>query len=68
MLCRFEYDDHAGHFGLMRPQIRERRIAPVGKTDHFTGSSLHFRDTDRLQDLEAAVIEKKRMLAEQIAS
>ena len=66
MLRLVEHDDHTGHFGFMRLQAGESRIAPIGKADYFAGSRCHFRHSDRLQHLETAAVEKKRVLAEQI--
>ena len=50
----------------MRPQAGERAIAPVRETDDFAALSLRLRHPGRLQDLEAACIEKERVIAEQI--
>jgi hypothetical protein len=58
--------DHASHFGFMRPQAGERRIAPVGETDDFAALSFRLRHVGRFQDLETAGIEKERVIPEQI--
>ena len=61
-----ENDDYARRFGLMRPQTRERRIAPVGETDDFACFGFLFRRADWLEHLETAAIEKERMVPEQV--
>ncbi len=49
----------------MRPQTRQGLIAPAGKADNFTSWNFLFRQFGRLQDVEAAAIEKERMIPKQ---
>jgi hypothetical protein len=63
----FKNDNDAGRLRFVRPQTRKGLIAPAGKADNFTsGMSFFFRHFGRLQDVEAAAIEKERMIPKQV--
>ena len=56
----FKDNEDAGRFRLVRPQTGETGIAPIGKTDDFSGLSLGFRYIGGLEDLETLTVEKER--------
>ena len=62
----FKNDNDAGRLGFVRPQTRKGLIAPAGKADDFTSLNFFFGHFGRLQDVEAAAIEKERMIPKQI--
>ena len=62
----FKNNNDASRFGFVRPQTRQGLIAPAGKADNFTSLNLLFRHFGRLQDVEAAAVEKERMIPEQV--
>jgi hypothetical protein len=62
----FKNDNDAGWFGFVRPQTRKGLIAPAGKADNFTSWKVFVRHFGRLQNVEAATIEKERMIPKQV--
>ena len=60
----FKDNEHAGRFRLMRPQTGEAGIAPIGKTNDFSGLGRRFRHFSGLEDLETLAVEKERVIPE----
>jgi hypothetical protein len=61
----FKNDDDAGRFGFVRPQTRQGRITPTGKTDDLTRLTLYFRRFGRLQDVKTVTVKKERVISKQ---
>jgi hypothetical protein len=62
----FKNNNDARRFGFVWPQARQGLIAPAGKADNFTSLNFFFRHFGRLQDIEAAAIEKECMIPKQV--
>ena len=68
MVNLFQSNDDARRFGLVRPQLRKVRIAPISKANYFSVLSFHTRNFEQLQHVESSGVEKESMMPKQLQS
>lgn len=56
---KLKSNDHPRGLGLMRHQVRQRIVAPIGEIDDLAGASFLFRSIRWFEDVKPGLVEKE---------